>query len=99
LIFHFFLFSLLFVLIQQLTAHSLLSLEPQRTPRLFILLFSIERTENNKHHALRAFKALKYRVAIDFFSFAVLSTAKEKYLYLCALCVFAVKMDTTDLFS
>jgi hypothetical protein len=62
-------------------------------------LFSIERTENNKHHALRAFKAPKYRVAIDFFSFAILSTAKEKYLYLCALCVFAVEMDTADLLS
>jgi len=30
-------------------------------------LFSVERTENNKQRALRAFKAEKYRVAIDFF--------------------------------
>jgi len=59
------------------TAHSLRSLEPQRS---FVLLFSVERTENNKPQALRAFRVQKYRVAIDFFSFAVLSTAKENYL-------------------
>ncbi|MDH3957249.1 MAG: hypothetical protein OET81_11190, partial [Desulfobacteraceae bacterium] len=62
-------------------AHSLCSLEPQRPLRLFILLFSVERTENNKKQALRAFGVKKYRVAIDFFSFAGLSTAKEKYLF------------------
>jgi len=44
-------------------------------------LFSVERTENNKKQALRAVIVKKYRVAIDFFSFAVLSTAKEKYLF------------------
>jgi len=49
------------------TAHSLRSLEPQRTLRFFILLFSVERTENNKKQALRAFRVQKYRVAIDFF--------------------------------
>jgi hypothetical protein len=43
------------------------SLESQRTQSLFILLFSVERTENNKQQALRAFKAGKHRVAIDFF--------------------------------
>jgi len=30
-------------------------------------LFSVERPENNKKHALRAFRTQKYRVAIDFF--------------------------------
>jgi hypothetical protein len=30
-------------------------------------LFSVERTENNKKLALRAFRIQKYRVAIDFF--------------------------------
>ena len=30
------------------------SLESQRTQRFFILLFSVERSENNKKHALRA---------------------------------------------
>jgi hypothetical protein len=30
-------------------------------------LFSVERTENNKKQALRAFIVKKYRVAIDFF--------------------------------
>jgi hypothetical protein len=30
-------------------------------------LFSVERTENNKQQALRAFKAEKHRVVIDFF--------------------------------
>jgi len=30
-------------------------------------LFSVERPENNKKHALRAFRTKKYRVAIDFF--------------------------------
>jgi hypothetical protein len=44
-------------------------------------LFSVERTEYNKNHALRAFKTQKYRVAIECFSFAVLSTAKGKYLF------------------
>jgi len=54
-------------LIRLLTAHSLRSLESQRSLRLFILLFSVERTENNKKQALRAFLVKKYRVAIDFF--------------------------------
>ncbi len=75
-------------IIQLFTAHSLRSLEPQRTQRYFVLLFSVDLAfsgtgtpENNKKHPLRAFRALKYRVAIDFFSFAVLSTSKEKYLF------------------
>jgi len=72
-----------------LTAHSLRSFEPQRTQRLFILLFSVERTENNKKHALRAFRIQKYRVAIDFF-FRPLN-GKRKVSFLCALCAFAVK--------
>ncbi|MDH3837609.1 MAG: hypothetical protein OET57_12750, partial [Desulfobacteraceae bacterium] len=38
-----------------------------------ILLFSVERTENNKHHALRTFRTQKHRVAIDFFAFAGVS--------------------------
>jgi hypothetical protein len=71
-------FGIASVLIRELTAHSLRSLESQRTQRLFILLFSVGRTENNKQHALRAFRVQKYRVVIDFFTFAVLSTAKEK---------------------
>jgi hypothetical protein len=37
--------------------------------------------QNNKKHALRAIRTQKYRVAIDCFSFADLSTAKEKYLF------------------
>jgi len=37
--------------------------------------------ENNKKQALRAFRTQKYRVAIECFSFAVLSTEKEKYLF------------------
>jgi len=32
--------------------------------------------ENNKKHALRAFRAQKYRVAIDFFSFAGLDPVR-----------------------
>jgi hypothetical protein len=49
------------------TAHSLRSLEPQRTLRFFILSFSVERTENNKKQALRALRVQKYRLAIDYF--------------------------------
>jgi hypothetical protein len=49
------------------TAHSLCSLEPQRTQSFSILLFSVERTENNKKHALQAFTDPQYRAAIDFF--------------------------------
>ncbi len=35
---------------------SLRSLETQRAQRLFVLLFSVERTKNNKKRALRAFR-------------------------------------------
>jgi len=44
-------------------------------------LFGTGTPENNKKLALRAFRTQKYRVAIECFSFANLSTAKEKYLF------------------
>jgi len=61
------------------TAHLLRSLEPQRTLRFFILLFSVERTENNKKQALRAFIVHNYRVAIDFFLLPS-SQRKKKFI-------------------
>ncbi|MGI9571059.1 MAG: hypothetical protein ACR2PH_15295 [Desulfobulbia bacterium] len=73
------------------TAHSLRSLEAQRTLSSFILLFSVERKENNKNHVLRAFRIQKYRAAIDFFFFRPLN-GKRKVSLLCAICAFAVKM-------
>jgi len=64
-------------------------------------LFSVERTENNKKHALRAFRAQKYRVAIDFFLLpgSIPSdltgplNGKRKVSFLCDLCDFAVKNE------
>jgi len=47
--------------------------------------------ENNKKHALRAFRTKKYRVAIDFFFCRPLN-GKRKVSLLCALCDFAVKL-------
>ena len=62
--------------------------EAQRTQSLFVLLFSVERTENNKKQALWAFKVKNHRVATEFFLLpsslsrkAAGSTAKENYLY------------------
>jgi hypothetical protein len=56
------------------TAHSLCSLEPQRTQSFSISLFSVDPAfsgtgtpENNKKHALQAFTDPQYRAAIDFF--------------------------------
>jgi len=45
--------------------------------------------ENNKEHALRAFKPEKHRVEIEFFCRPL--NGKRKLSFLCALCVFAVK--------
>ena len=41
-------------------------------------MFSVERTENNKNHALRAIKIPEYRVAIDYFSFVGVSAKNKK---------------------
>jgi hypothetical protein len=82
------------------TAHSLCSLEPQRTQSFSILLFSVDPAfsgtgtpENNKKHALRTFKYPQYRAAIDFFLLPSSSHGKRKVSFLCALCVFAVKIE------
>jgi len=56
-----------------------------------ILLFSIERKENNNQQVLRAFRASKYQVVIDFF-FCRFLNGKRKASFLCALSVFAVNI-------
>jgi len=43
-------------------------------------LFSVERTENNKKQAFRAFRTQKYRAAIDFFLFPS-SQRKKKCIF------------------
>jgi hypothetical protein len=48
-------------------------------------LFSVERTENNKNHALRAFRTQKYRVAIDFFLLPASQREKKSIFSLRAL--------------
>ncbi|MDH3836011.1 MAG: hypothetical protein OET57_04575, partial [Desulfobacteraceae bacterium] len=57
-----------------------------------ILLFSVERTENNKHHALRTFRTQKHRVAIDFFHLPASQRQMKIGNFLCVLCVSVVNI-------